>query len=155
MARVQKTSSTAGHQPTGLTLEEALREEALGIEAEETILRGLGSKKAGLFFGSRQFKHILIVACMGAIPQSYSNPHCPEKPSRPYPELPRRFSPAMCLTIDLTLTLMLILSLSLSHLNTQGKLGVSRPSYIFKVATLWTKVHGSPDDLVRSLQYEA
>lgn len=56
----------------------------------------------------------------------------------------------MHLTVDLTLTLML--TLSLSHLNTQDKLRVSRPSYTFKVVTLGTKVHGSPDDLVRSLQ---
>lgn len=42
MAHVQKTSSIAGHQQIGLTLEEALREAALGIEAEETALRRPG-----------------------------------------------------------------------------------------------------------------
>lgn len=47
MASVQKTSSTARHQQTGLALEEAQREEALGIGAEETALRGLGSLDHG------------------------------------------------------------------------------------------------------------
>lgn len=47
MAIVQKTSSTARHQQTGLALEEAQREEALGIGAEETALRGLGSLDHG------------------------------------------------------------------------------------------------------------
>lgn len=52
----------------------------------------------------------------------------------------------MTLTINATPTLML--TLGVIHLNIYSKLGVSKLSYIFKVVTLWTEVHGSPDDLV-------